>query len=1163
MNKKGLIMAILLLFIVILSVSSVSAEDTAYANSLQEADDIATISETNESTSSSEQTVPIGSDSDAIQSIINGLSDGDTLTFETGEYKDICIYVNKSITINGNGATLIGYDNPSKNNTPSIIWNPTSSGGYAIGNLATLYVVNANNVVIHGLTVVGGENSSATYSNALVYATKSNSLIFENNTLDGSSWGLYLQYCNDGIISENTIQNQAVTGLLNFGSARTIIEKNTFINAANHGIDVRHGTGPNVQVINNTVIGSKEGIYLMHSKGHSAYNNTLINCTISSISCYGSSNIDIRDNKMQKSRIGVLLGGGYTNITIGENQFSLDNLPFPPTFVYYVAEAKSDYQNAEDIMGTFSDSTSNSPNYIAYTEIEAPADISIDYNTIMKKTGTQFTVPEEYTNDQIQTMLEAMEDGDSIIFYKNAVYTNISIYTDKNIKIFGNNATLIGFDNIDLNNVPEKVRASTTSGGYAIAYRSVLYVINTTGAVVTGLNIQAQYPGYDTTKVGANTDEYKTSGIYASENKNLVITGCDVTGASWGIFGQYSSNSIISRNNVHDIYTTGIMNFGSPNAIIVENNITDAVNHGIDTRHGTGPNVTIAFNTISGAKEGIYLMHSKGHTVYNNTVLNSKISGITAYGSGNEKIFNNSISGSRIGILMGGGYYNVTVGENSYNLDFLPFPPTFVTYLARAESMYQTADDVMRTYSDKELVTIDVDDVDTLPHTGQLDFTLIDQNGKKLENTEVTVDIDTLNSTVVKTDDEGSVSIPLDLDLGEYVATITYAGSDNYGETSATAFISVVETIKTKTEITAEDIAVEYNSAGELIATLTNKENGVAIKGANLRFYVNDAKTTVKTDKEGKAALSLNGLTPDTYEATIVYEGNSKYKAATTTVQVTIEKATTVISAEDIIVEYNSDGELVATLTNNATGKAITSANVRIYLNDVKTTVKTDKEGKAALSLNGLTPDTYEATIVYEGNSKYEATTTTVQVTITKATTIASGIYDTETNEMVVTVTNAATGAAIKSANVVFTLNGVKTTVKTDKDGQARLSLGDVDPNSFTAAFSYGGNSKYLKSTGKISAVVNKTTTIISTVYDKENDEVVSTLTNAATGAAIKGATVVFNVDGAKVSYKTDASGQVKYSTADLSPDVHSVASSYGGNSKYAGSNISINIVKI
>ena len=81
-------------------------------------------------------------------------------------------------------------------------------------------------------------------------------------------------------------------------------------NAINHGIDVRHSIGPNVKVINNTVIGSKEGIYLMHSKGHTASYNTLINCTISSITCYGSSNINIYNNTMKKSRIEVLLGGG-------------------------------------------------------------------------------------------------------------------------------------------------------------------------------------------------------------------------------------------------------------------------------------------------------------------------------------------------------------------------------------------------------------------------------------------------------------------------------------------------------------------------------------------------------------------------------------------------------------------------------------------------------------------------------------------------------------------------------------------------------------------------------------------------------------------------------------------------------------------------------------
>ena len=93
-------------------------------------------------------------------------------------------------------------------------------------------------------------------------------------------------------------------------------------------------------------------------------------------------------------------------------------------------------------------------------------------------------------------------------------------------------------------------------------------------------------------------------------------------------------------------------------------------------------------------------MHSKDHMTYNNTILNTKIASITAYGSGNEYIFNNTMIGSRIGLLLGGGYYNVTISANTYDLDFLPFPPTFVTYIAFADSQYQNTDDVQGTYSD-------------------------------------------------------------------------------------------------------------------------------------------------------------------------------------------------------------------------------------------------------------------------------------------------------------------------------------------------------------------------------------------------------------------------------------------------------------------------------
>ena len=187
MNKKSFILAIFIVFVVLLGSSSSFAQNIN--NDLSIDVDDATIEETDniaiseEDTSndiqiSSQHTIKAGSDSKTIQDTINDMNDGDTLNFEDGTYTDICIYVNKSITINGNGANLVGYDNPSKANTPEIITKATADGGYAIGNLATLYIVKADNVIINGLTITGGTNSSATYSNALVYAMNANNLTF-------------------------------------------------------------------------------------------------------------------------------------------------------------------------------------------------------------------------------------------------------------------------------------------------------------------------------------------------------------------------------------------------------------------------------------------------------------------------------------------------------------------------------------------------------------------------------------------------------------------------------------------------------------------------------------------------------------------------------------------------------------------------------------------------------------------------------------------------------------------------------------------------------------------------------------------------------------------------------------------------------------------------
>ncbi|WP_407391277.1 right-handed parallel beta-helix repeat-containing protein [Methanobrevibacter sp.] len=901
MKNKNLILAIFLVLIVFLGSSVVFAEDASDVQTanvdeieVQENADIAEIS------ASQEYTVEAGSTSDQIQEKINSMSDGDTLNFENSTYDDVCIYVaNKSITINGNGAVLKGYDNPSLSNVADIIKNPTNQSGYGITNVATLYVVQAPNVTINGLTIIGGENSGSStagpaYSNALVYIEYSNNLTFSKNVIDGSSWGVYLRFSNDCIIADNTIRNQEVTGILNFGSARTIIKNNKVINAKNHGIDVRHGTGPNVQVIKNTVIGSKEGIYLMHSQGHTASENTIVNCTISAISCYGSSNIELNDNVMKKSRIGVLLGGGYSNINIGNNTYALDNLPYPPTFVYYIAEAKSDYQSAANIMGTFSDSTTNYPNYVEYTDIPTPADININYSELTKETGTKYIVPEGATSAQIQNQINSMNNGDTLEFTKNAVYNDICIYTDKNIKIIGNNATLIGYDSYNLATVPTKVKAASNESGYAISEHAVLYILNNTNVVVSGLNIVAKYPGYDTTNVTPKTVNYKTAGIRAQYSPNLTILHCTIDGASWGIYMEYSSGAIVANNLIKNQYTTGILNFGTGQSIIANNVITDAVNHGIDVRHGTGPRVTVYNNTISGAKEGIYLMHSQGHKVYKNTVINSKISSITCYGSGNEAIFDNDLKGSRIAFLLGGGYYNVTIGNNSYSLDTLPFPPTFATYLARADSKYQSADGAIGIFSDKIAANLTLSGKTSeyllAAEKGiSYEITLTDSQGNALKNRDILVSFNNVNQTVT-TDENGTASVLLTATAtGSQILTVTFAGDDSYSPVANNE--TAITISQEKSKITAKKATFKAKKKTKKYTIKLKSASGKAIAKVKVYIKVKGKTYKAKTNAKGKATFKITKLTKKgKHNAKITFKGNKYYKGKTAKVKITVKK---------------------------------------------------------------------------------------------------------------------------------------------------------------------------------------------------------------------------------------------------------------------------------
>ena len=373
-------------------------------------------------------------------------------------------------------------------------------------------------------------------------------------------------------------------------------------------------------------------------------------------------------------------------------------------------------------------------------------------------------------------------------------------------------------------------------------------------------------------------------------------------------------------------------------------------------------------------------MHSKGHTVYNNTISNCKISGITAYGSADEVIFNNSISGSRIGILLGGGYSNVTIGANSFNLDFLPYPPTFVTYIARAETKYQSVDDVMRTYSDKETVTIDAYDV--VGYKDDITFTLIGQNGEKLANQDVVISINGVNFTA-KTDENSTALISPKLTTGVYTATITFAGNDNYAKTIVNKTLTVKDD-RIKTSITASNKNIYLTTIvkGYSYSITLKDVSGKVLANKKVTVTFNGKTYTATTNSKGVATFKVKATTTGSKKATIKFAGDDYYAPITKTTTLKVIKQPTKITAYKKTFKVRTKVKSYTITLKNSNGKVVSKAKVYLKIKGKTYKAYTNSKGKATFKITKLTTrGKYTATIKFSGSKYYSATSKKVYIT--------------------------------------------------------------------------------------------------------------------------------------------------------------------------------------
>lgn len=411
-NKK--ILALLIVFIAIVSVSAVSAEDVATDDIVASNNDAVVIEASNaDEVLAASHDVPADATVSDIEAIIANTTAGDTLNFAEGATYDFGnlstgVKIEHTLILQGNGATVKGYQGF------SFEADEESVAGSQVYNLNFIMT----NPILwngRGLEIFGGSD-----------------YIIEGCTFNNGNSGIYIRRPTGNV----TIQNNVFFADDGATDASTI--------AGDYG---KQETG-------------SKAINLMGGSGITIINNTFQGDFLDAVSiASGAANVEMYDNIMSDVWYGVFYGGGITNITMKGNLFQNSK-----AFAVGIIKAAGDSDITDNIFVTEAGKISSSNRDKAAIYVEegntahgAPSNIetiTITENKFLgedsiavagSSKGGMITPKGEFT-----VINNAYDDGVTVFsFTDNNTYT----FKTNNLVVEENNVTIEGNVPIKLSNV--------------------------------------------------------------------------------------------------------------------------------------------------------------------------------------------------------------------------------------------------------------------------------------------------------------------------------------------------------------------------------------------------------------------------------------------------------------------------------------------------------------------------------------------------------------------------------------------------------------------------------------------------------------------------------------------------------------------------------------
>ena len=618
------------------------------------------------------------------------------------------------------------------------------------------------------------------------------------------------------------------------------------------------------------------------------------------------------------------------------------------------------------------------------------------------------------TNDQIQAKLNTITNN-TVVTFAPGEYNDVNLIIDTGDDTRLGNVTFNGEGAI-LTGTPIWGSAADDTTGY---WNGIFEIRKIDGFTLSGFTFKAL--GVDKANI------YSPSCVIIHNTSNGVIKDNNISGGRFGLyvgskFNAPNKNTTILNNTVSGVTDMGIISFGSPGSKIINNTVLNAKNHGIDVRHQSGNNSLVQGNKVVGAKEGIYLMHSGGHTVIENNITNCGI-GITCYGSKRITIDYNNFTQTKIRILLSSGYGNITVGENNnYGAlnptagQDIPMPPTFAYYIVRGDSEYVLA--TSGTFSDgdgtflqgttriqvyyltEEGDQIEFDDASIItfdPNAVGVNNVTVkvwrDDDNNHIpagENINVAIDGIEVGGTC---DDTGAVYIDLSsLTQGKHYMTVKYAGTTELIKSTFSCLLDVPVQERKNTTIVCEnmvttsvDQSVDGRSGEYFTFKLTDSEgNPIANVPMQIGFLgvIYGEEDGIVTDENGVAKLQINLGYKGDYTFAICFLGNEQYNASFTVAKITVNPQKGSLTVPNKSYSASAKTKTLTATFKSASGKVVANKKITFTVNGKSYTATTNAKGVASVNVSLTKKGTYSFTAKYTTNGMYATMTKTAKLTI-------------------------------------------------------------------------------------------------------------------------------------------------------------------------------------